>query len=343
MCQRLSPRTRRGFTLIELLVVIAIIAILFGLLLPAVQKVREAAARTKCLNNLHQLVIACHSYQDTAGGLPPSMINNANNNSPIYPANGGYGPNWVILILPALEQGPLYNQIQPSLQNQMSGGNDQTWAATLRASGTVVPFMLCPSDGFNGTPYSGNSGTWGRGNYAANIGPVWINDGTRGNPGVDGVNGTQNDMGYNGRGPFWICTRAPYRSDKIETIPDGSSNTILIAEVRAGTINTDPRGTWALGATGSSSISGYAYGDDKTVNAQNSGGDDVQNCKDDYTQGMGCWASCPSNQATPRSRHTGGVNVVMADGTARFLRDSTSIDALVRMGSGTDGKPNLNE
>src|SRR5437762_365477 len=133
---------RRGFTLIELLVVIAIIAILIGLLLPAVQKVREAAARTSCSNKLKQLGLAVHNYQDSNGRLPP------NGALPTPPQKGnqffitGYGWSWIARLLPFIEQDNLFRR----------GGIPN---AQLLKAGTVcsaqIPTLLCPSDPSNGS------------------------------------------------------------------------------------------------------------------------------------------------------------------------------------------------
>ena len=122
-------------------------------------------------------------------------------------------------------------------------------------------------------------------------------------------------------------------------IIDGSSNTILLAEVRASRSAQDPRGVWAMGLTGSSTIGGYAIGDARTINARNSGADDVRGCVNSWnTDGMGCCQNCASNQALPRSQHTGGVNASMGDASVRFFRDSIAQRTLYILGAAADGQ-----
>src|SRR5262249_16634143 len=117
-CQ--NPIRRRAFTLIELLVVIAIIAILIGLLLPAVQKVREAAARAQCQNNLKQLALACLNYESARKYLPRGNEYPASSNL----TNGDNGGSWLFVSLPFMEQEPLYDKIRAAgtLQNAVNTG-----------------------------------------------------------------------------------------------------------------------------------------------------------------------------------------------------------------------------
>jgi prepilin-type N-terminal cleavage/methylation domain-containing protein len=135
--QPCSRRWRTGFTLVELLVVIAIIALLIGLLLPAVQRVREAANRISCANNLHQIGLAFHQYANDNNKLPPCQLDNG-------------GATWAVMILPYMEQGNLYNQ-----WDLKKSYFQQTDVARL----TSVPSYFCPSRRTYQTPPM--TSTWG--------------------------------------------------------------------------------------------------------------------------------------------------------------------------------------
>src|SRR5689334_5943769 len=160
---------RRAFTLIELLVVIAIIAILIGLLLPAVQKVREAAARAKCTNNLKQIALAYHNYHDASGKFPAAVMYQLGANT-TGTETVNFGPNWAVLILPHIEQGPLYSQAADSIARYMKTPGEQGWRSI---RGARIPTYLCPSDTGAETPFDGSviGSGWARGNYGANTGP----------------------------------------------------------------------------------------------------------------------------------------------------------------------------
>jgi prepilin-type N-terminal cleavage/methylation domain-containing protein len=317
----------RGFTLIELLVVIAIIAILIGLLLPAVQKVREAAARMSCSNNLKQLGIACHAYHDANGMLPPAYY--------VGPGIGwtdenNIGPNWAILILPYIEQDNLYRLFSTSITNYanwangVAGGfNDQGWRGI---RGNTIKTFRCPSDPFSGgAPGSRAGGNWARGNYAANMGPgdAWAS--RQGGPGNN----------YNGWG-FSGGVLTLNGSPRLNTLQDGSSNVLMLSEVRAGPADYDMRGTWAFGMPGASTFANHGIGDSYGPNDRGCCSDDLAGCWDRPDIAMGCWSG-GYGQGTARSAHTGVVVASMGDGSVRLFKSGTSQQLWYWINSSNDG------
>jgi prepilin-type N-terminal cleavage/methylation domain-containing protein/prepilin-type processing-associated H-X9-DG protein len=286
---------RNAFTLIELLVVSAIIGILIGLLLPAVQKVREAANRIKCANNLKQAALACHSYHDTEGKFPVSTLCNV--------AEDQNAPNWSFLarLLPYIEQDNLYTRANiPG--NTIAQSADQIQAqvgAFLCPSDPISnqgPRTLDPCDGFllaGLTNYKGNLGSnWGGGPFGSpnwwGTDPRWINIGPTGN--YDGIDAGDGIFGCQ---DVFAGLRPTVR---IADIRDGTSNTFLLGEALAAR-TVDDMWAHALDAIATCAID---------PNAGRSDGSDYD--ADDWANVYGF-----------SSLHPGGLQFAFADGSVRFL------------------------
>jgi prepilin-type N-terminal cleavage/methylation domain-containing protein/prepilin-type processing-associated H-X9-DG protein len=359
-------RNRKGFTLIELLVVIAIIAILIGLLLPAVQKVREAAARMSCTNNLKQIGLAAQNYHDSNGRFPAAVLmpyavhDDPNNDSTGHETTldiaQPFGPNWAVLILPYIEQSPLYN----TSNAQGFPANGSAWRSI---RGATVKSYLCPSDPNNGTPYNDPSGTdcppetgWARGNYAANCGFTDFDHTVAGNdaagnepfsgPGDSTSDGIPAHMtqAYS-KGP----PMAVNYGSRLTDFGDGTSNTVLFNEIRAGVSPLDPRGTWALGMPACSITNAgrnYNPTPNNSLGDDGNSGDEIQQAYKFWhvgigsNQHMGAFPNSAGDTMTSgmaRSNHLGGVNACFADGSVRFINNNITQWTWCMLQSKNDG------
>jgi len=325
---RSSLSTRRGFTLIELLVVIAIIAILIGLLLPAVQKVRDAAARMSCQNKLKQLGLALHNYHDANNKLPPGAQgavfpnpNPAGNTTTIA------GTSWIVFSLPYVEQDNLYKLYRfdlayNSVENGAIGGN-------------LVPTLYCPA-GPDPKKYldpNANVTTNPTTHYYGVMGPGGLTDNTTNvvggttftyRVGSANANGAWSGNGMLSHYQETTGSISSFRTVKLTDVKDGLTNTLMLGELSVSLpgAQSNQYRTW---------IRGNNSGSGATKNVTNPINSTFYNGSNNF------------NDISFGSNHTGGCNFALGDGSVRFITqniDMSIYKAIASIDSGEVASPN---
>jgi prepilin-type N-terminal cleavage/methylation domain-containing protein len=297
---------RRGFTLIELLVVIAIIAILIGLLLPAVQKVREAANRMKCQNNLKQIGLGLNNYESQHGYYPPGALRS--------PASGAVGPfyqkfgvtangvrhSWATFLLPYIEQDNVFKLFTINAD----------WAAAVNAPAVKTPVktFLCPST--PGGPDRTYTKTVGGVSVTAAVTDYAPDNGY--DPALEGLGLVDPTVNPNGVLDVNVAFSIP-------EIKDGTSNTSIIAEDAGRPDRWRKRGKVG---TGNQTDGGWADHDNEYITHGYSA--------DGETVNGPCHTNCTNNNEV-FSFHTGGANHVFADGSVHFIKSSMDIRLFVKL------------
>jgi prepilin-type N-terminal cleavage/methylation domain-containing protein/prepilin-type processing-associated H-X9-DG protein len=322
----MSPR-RRAFTLIELLVVIAIIGVLIALLLPAVQKVREAANRAACQNNLKQIGVAMHNYQSANGRFPKGSKHNP-------PARRGESPRltYMYFLYPHLEQDNIFRKFDQTPPSGSSDGYDGIipWCGSansrpadpLPIQATIVPGLLCPSDGLGATTST---------HYDSDIELATFN-----HVNYLGFFGDKNYGGFFSGEGYTPNRKAVFGFNfgaKVADIRDGTSNTMAFGEYLRGLSKEFPEDH-----RGAHWIDWPGYSQLYTKFGPNSSNSDLfshsEQCYNMPKLNLPC-AGAAWDQATAgsRSRHPGGVNVLMADGSVRFIQQGINLATWQALGT----------